>query len=82
VVLDAFSSDAIPTHPIPTHLLTREALALYVRRLAPGGALAFHVSNRRDPSGARRRLGAVSHRSRRTYLDRRLRGRPARHRTL
>jgi hypothetical protein len=41
LVLDAFSSDAIPTH-----LLTREALALYLTRVAPGGLLAFHVSNR------------------------------------
>jgi SAM-dependent methyltransferase len=41
IVLDAFSSDAIPTH-----LLTREALELYERKLAPGGVLAFHISNR------------------------------------
>ena len=41
VVLDAFSSDAVPAH-----LLTREALALYVSKLAPGGIIAFHVSNR------------------------------------
>jgi SAM-dependent methyltransferase len=41
IVVDAFSSDAIPVH-----LLTREALALYFRKLAPGGVLAFHLSNR------------------------------------
>lgn len=41
LVIDAFSSDAIPVH-----LLTREALALYARRLAPGGVIAIHVSNR------------------------------------
>jgi spermidine synthase len=41
IVLDAFSSDAIPAH-----LLTREALALYVRKLAPDGVVAIHVSNR------------------------------------
>lgn len=41
LVVDAFSSDAIPVH-----LLTREALALYVRKLAPTGMLALHVSNR------------------------------------
>jgi spermidine synthase len=41
IVLDAFSSDAIPMH-----LLTAEALALYRQKLAPGGALLFHVSNR------------------------------------
>ncbi|MFO0881441.1 MAG: fused MFS/spermidine synthase [Gemmataceae bacterium] len=41
LLLDAFSSDAIPVH-----LLTREALALYGRKLRPGGLLLFHVSNR------------------------------------
>jgi hypothetical protein len=40
IVLDAFSGDTIPTH-----LLTREALALYMRKLAPGGMIAFHISN-------------------------------------
>jgi SAM-dependent methyltransferase len=41
IALDAFSSDAVPAH-----LLTREALALYLSKLAPGGVVAFHVSNR------------------------------------
>jgi hypothetical protein len=41
IVLDAFSSDAVPAH-----LMTREALALYVSKLRPGGVVAFHVSNR------------------------------------
>ncbi len=41
IVLDAFSSDALPVH-----LMTREAIALYVRKLAPGGRLAFNLSNR------------------------------------
>jgi len=41
VVLDAFSSDAIPAH-----LLTEEAVRTYRRKLAPGGLLAFHVTNR------------------------------------
>ncbi|PYS97202.1 MAG: hypothetical protein DMF65_12120, partial [Acidobacteria bacterium] len=41
ILLDAFSSDAVPAH-----LLTREALALYLSKLAPGGLVAFHVSNR------------------------------------
>lgn len=41
IVLDAFSSDAVPMH-----LMTREALALYDKKLAPGGVIAFHVSNR------------------------------------
>jgi predicted O-methyltransferase YrrM len=41
IVLDAFSSDAIPVH-----LLTREAFAAYLRRLAPHGVIAVHVSNR------------------------------------
>jgi predicted O-methyltransferase YrrM len=41
IVLDAFSSDAIPLH-----LLTREAFAGYLTRLAPNGVIAIHVSNR------------------------------------
>ncbi|WP_348263059.1 fused MFS/spermidine synthase [Telmatobacter sp. DSM 110680] len=41
VVVDAFSGDAIPLH-----LLTTQALALYRRHLAPGGIIAFHISNR------------------------------------
>jgi hypothetical protein len=41
LVLDAFSSDAIPMH-----LLTVEALELYRSKLASGGVLAFHISNR------------------------------------
>lgn len=41
LVVDAFSSDAVPVH-----LLTEEALALYVSRLAKDGLLAFHISNR------------------------------------
>ena len=40
LVVDAFSGDAIPLH-----LLTREAMAVYRRHLAPGGVIAFHVSN-------------------------------------
>jgi len=40
IVLDAFNSDAVPVH-----LLTREAIALYVDKLAPGGMMAFHTSN-------------------------------------
>lgn len=41
LLLDAFSSDAIPSH-----LVTREALALYVTKLKPQGLMVFHVSNR------------------------------------
>jgi len=41
LVLDAFSSGAIPVH-----LLTREAFALYRRHLAEGGVLALHLTNR------------------------------------
>jgi SAM-dependent methyltransferase len=41
LVLDAFSSDAIPPH-----LLSREAFDLYLSKLKPGGVLLFHVSNR------------------------------------
>ena len=42
LVLDAFSSDAIPVH-----LLTREALALYMKSLRDDGVLMLHISNRR-----------------------------------
>jgi len=41
LIVDAFSSDAIPLH-----LLTRESLALYLEALKQDGLLAFHVSNR------------------------------------
>ena len=41
LMLDAFSSDSIPTH-----LLSREALQVYISKLAPGGVILFHVSNR------------------------------------
>ena len=41
LVIDAFSSDAIPTH-----LITREAVALYESRLKARGVIAFHVSSR------------------------------------
>lgn len=41
IVLDAFSSDAIPVH-----LLTREAMRWYFSILSPHGILAVHVSNR------------------------------------
>ena len=40
LVLDAFSSDAIPVH-----LLTREAFEIYLRHLKPGGVIAVHISN-------------------------------------
>ncbi len=39
--IDAFTSDAIPMH-----LITREALELYLDKLADGGLLVFHISNR------------------------------------
>ncbi|HEB90229.1 MAG TPA: ferrichrome ABC transporter permease [Deltaproteobacteria bacterium] len=41
LILDAFSSDAIPVH-----LLTLEAFRIYARSLRPGGLIAVHVSNR------------------------------------
>ena len=41
LVLDAYSSDSVPLH-----LLTREAMALYLKRLRPDGVLAMHISNR------------------------------------
>jgi hypothetical protein len=41
LVLDAFGSDSIPVH-----LLTREAIALYMKKLAPHGVLLVQMSNR------------------------------------
>jgi hypothetical protein len=41
LVIDAFSSDSIPVH-----LITREAMAVYLRNMKPGGVVAFHVTNR------------------------------------
>ena len=41
LLIDAFSSDTIPIH-----LLTREAIALYVSRLKSDGILVIHISNR------------------------------------
>lgn len=41
LAIDAFSSDSIPVH-----LITREAIQLYMKHLAPDGILAIHISNR------------------------------------
>lgn len=41
LAMDAFSGDSIPMH-----LLTREAMAIYMRHLKPGGVLAFQATNR------------------------------------
>ena len=40
IVVDAFSSDSIPLH-----LMTREAMLLYLSKLSPHGVILFHVSN-------------------------------------
>ncbi len=40
LVIDAFSGDAIPSH-----LLTKEAMEVYLKHLAPNGILALHTSN-------------------------------------
>lgn len=40
-IVDAFSSDSIPTH-----LLTQEAIQLYFKKLKPNGILALHITNR------------------------------------
>jgi len=40
LVVDAFSGDTIPVH-----LLTREAMQIYLRELKPGGVIAVHISN-------------------------------------
>lgn len=41
LIMDAFSSDAIPVH-----LMTREAMAVYKRAMVPDGLLIAHISNR------------------------------------
>ena len=41
LVIDAYSSDAVPVH-----LTTTEAMELYLDRLAPAGILVYHISNR------------------------------------
>jgi hypothetical protein len=41
IMVDAFSSDTIPIH-----LLTREAMQIYLAKLAPHGMVVMHVSNR------------------------------------
>lgn len=61
IVMDAFSSDSVPAH-----LLTTEALELYLAKLAPDGLIAFHISNRYlnlEPllSGLSRRAGLAAY---------------------
>jgi spermidine synthase len=41
IVLDAFGSDSVPVH-----LITREAIQLYLSKLRPGGVLLFNISNK------------------------------------
>ena len=41
LVVDAFSGDSIPVH-----LLTKEAMQIYVRQIKPDGVILFHISNR------------------------------------
>jgi hypothetical protein len=53
VVADAFSSDTVPVH-----LVTREAIELYLAKLADHGLLAFNISNRY--LDLRRVLGAIA----------------------
>ncbi len=59
LVIDAFSSDAVPTH-----LLTREAIEGYLRLLKPKGVVVLHLSNRNleitlPAVAAARELGAA-----------------------
>jgi SAM-dependent methyltransferase len=41
IIVDAFTSDAVPVH-----LMTAEALEMYLAKLAPGGVALLHISNR------------------------------------
>ena len=59
LVVDAFSSDAIPVH-----LLTFEAVALYRRHLRNGGVIAFHLSNRFLDLGSEVAALALAHKLR------------------
>ncbi|NBB51781.1 spermidine synthase [Rhizobium sp. CRIBSB] len=68
LLIDAFSSDAVPTH-----LLTREAIAGYLRLLKPDGVVILHLSNRNleitNPAlAAARDLGAAD--LHRVYIER------------
>ena len=54
IALDAFSSDAIPLH-----LLTREAVGLYLSKLTGDGVIAFHITNRHVDLS--RPLGTIAH---------------------
>jgi hypothetical protein len=70
LVVDAFTGDAIPVH-----LLTAEAVDLYLQKLAPDGAIAFHISSNYfelEPVIAaiaeKKELRAVSRRDRRADL--------------
>lgn len=47
IIIDAFSSDAIPVH-----LLTTEAIGLYFQKLRPNGAVLLHISNRNMELGS------------------------------
>lgn len=69
LVLDAFTSDCVPVH-----LLTREAISEYVRKLRPDGVMAFHISNNYidlEPilASAARELGLVAFIQRDTKLS-------------
>lgn len=41
LAIDAFSSDSIPTH-----LMTYQAMGVYLKNMKPDGVIAFHVTNR------------------------------------
>lgn len=41
ILIDAFSSDAIPSH-----LMTKEAMGMYLSKLTDKGVMVFHISNR------------------------------------
>jgi spermidine synthase len=74
LVVDAFTSDAIPTH-----LITRQALQLYLDKLGPSGVVAFHISNRYldlEPvvAGIARSVGASALVGSDTYLSAEERG--------
>ena len=69
LMLDAFASDSIPTH-----LLTREAVALYMSKVRADGIVLFHISNRLldlEPvlAGAAGELGTAARTGRPVDID-------------
>jgi hypothetical protein len=44
--MDVLAVDAFSGGSVPIHLITKEAMAVYLRHIKPDGVVAFHVTNR------------------------------------